>query len=73
MTTVKEVLKKFECATCKADTDIHALELFTEFDPETRKVNFYIYCEACKTAQGIKINKPIRVEDYLLAPIKGAG
>ena len=73
MTTIKEVLEKYKCSVCKDDTDLHDLELFTEFNPETKKVNFYVYCESCKTAQGIEIHKPIKIEDYLLAPVKGAG
>ncbi len=72
MTTIKEVLEKYKCKTCE-QTDIADLELFTEFNSETKKVNFYVYCEACQTAQGIQINKPIRVEDYLLKPMTGAG
>ncbi len=73
MTIIKEVLKKFKWETCKEETKIKSLELFTEFNPDSKKVSFYVYCEQCKTAQGIEIHKPARVEDYLLAPIVGAG
>lgn len=73
MTTIKDVLKAFKCAVCKDETDINNLELFAEFDPETKKVKFYIYCEKCKTAQGVEIKKPARIQDYLLVPTVGAG
>lgn len=72
MTTIKEVLEKYKCKTC-IKTNITNLELFTEFNPDTKKVNFYVYCEECHTAQGIEINKPFKAEDYFLVPIKGAG